>query len=168
MREFLSKKVVALSLLMAVLVLAPSCAVMKMKEIRVSSCSIVSISPRSFRSADALLRIGIDNPSLPFSLDEVEGIIRKDETVLATFGGGPIEVEGRCDDIYDLPCKVSIADGVTILDLLAVLGEKDFTNYYVDISGYVGINNGRGHKLKMGNIPLQSLIDKASGKNKTK
>ena len=155
----------AAAIIFAVLLLAPSCSVLNaVKEIRVTSCSVISITPRSFRSADAVLALGVSNPAFAFTLTDVEGHLRRGETVLAVFNGGPIAVESRCDKVYELPCGASIGEGVSLVSLISLLGDKDLSAYAVDIAGDVTLANGKTRRLKINDIPLESLMGKGASK----
>ena len=77
--------------LAAVLALSFSCA--SYKDISVTSCEVASLSPNGLRAVDAVLSVGVHNPTVAFTLSDIAGTVRQGEDVIATFEGGPVSVE---------------------------------------------------------------------------
>lgn len=150
----------ALLAILAVAVMSVACN--KFNEIDVTSCEVISLTPRGFRSVDAVLAVGVHNPTVSFTLSDVTGCIRNGEIVIATFSGGPVTVEKKCDQVYELPCTVMLEEGLSLFEILNLLKTKDFDGYVVDVSGIVSLSKGVKKKLEFKDIAIESLLDKGS------
>ena len=111
---------------------AVSCGVSKVKDIAVISFGVDYIVPTSTRSADAKLKLGIDNPAMAFAVQEITGAIKYNDKVIATFVTGGMELEGKAQQIYDLPCTVTLADGTSLLDVLVIASKQSLEGLKAD------------------------------------
>ena len=150
----------ALFALLAIAILTPGCN--KFKEIEVTSCEISSLTPKGFRSVDAVLSVGVHNPAPSFTLSDVTGCVRNGELTIATFSGGPVSVEKKSDQVYELPCTLMLEEGLSLFEVLNLFKTMDFTGYVVDVSGDVTLSGGLKKKLEYKDIPLDSLVEKGS------
>ena len=108
------------------------CGVSKVKEISLSSIGIDYIVPTSTRSMDAKL-LGINNPSISFTVQEVTGTIRYKEKPIAHFNTGSVQLQGKTDQVYELPCTVTLADGASLLDVLVIASQRSLTGLKADV-----------------------------------
>ena len=153
--------------LFALVVLSAACS-NKFKEIDVTSCEVASLTPKGFRSVDAVLLVGVHNPTVSFTLSDVTGNVRKDDLVIATFTGGPVTIEKKSDKEYELPCTLMLEEGLSLFKLLSLLKTMDFSGYVVDIAGVVSLSNGLKKNLEYKDIPIDSLMDRESLRNSFK
>ena len=109
------------------------CGVSKVKEISLSSIGIDYIVPTSTRSMDAKLLLGINNPSISFTVQEVTGTIRYKEKPIAHFNTGSVQLQGKTDQVYELPCTVTLADGASLLDVLVIASQRSLTGLKADV-----------------------------------
>lgn len=114
-----------------------SCGLSKVKDISVTSVGVAYIVPTSARSVDAKLLIGINNPARSFAVEDVSGVIRYMDKPIAHFVSGPLELEGKAEQTYELPCTVVLDEGVSILEvlLIAAKGSLEGLKADVDIQG---------------------------------
>lgn len=110
-----------------------SCGVSKVKDIALTSVGIQYIVPTSTRSMDAKLLLGIDNPSIAFAVQEVSGTVRYKEKDLARFVTGPLQLEGKVEKVYELPCTVTLAEGATLLDILIIASKRNLSGLKADV-----------------------------------
>ena len=113
--------------------LATSCGVSKVKDITLTSVALQYVVPTSARSMDAKLNLGISNPSRGFAVQEVKGTVRYKEKELAHFVTGPMELEGKTEKVYDLPCTIFLADGASLLDILIVASQGSLSGLKADV-----------------------------------
>ena len=113
--------------------LAASCGLSKVKEISVTSVGVAYIVPTSARSVDAKLLIGIENPARSLAVQEMSGVIRFQEKPLAHFVTGSIELAPKCEQVYELPCTVTLAEGASLLDVLVIASKKSLSGLKADI-----------------------------------
>ena len=148
-------KVLALAALLA---LSVSCA--RYKDISVTSCEVSSLSPNGLRAVDAVLSVGVHNPTVAFTLSDISGTVREGESVIATFEGGPVSVERKSDQVYDLPCTLTLDESLSLFQVLNLIKKRDFSDFTVDVSGWVTLKNGLRKKLEFNDVPVSSLLEK--------
>lgn len=127
-------------------------------DIRITSCELVSISPKGFRSADAVLAIGIYNPVAAFTVSDLKGVIFRESGTAATFSAGTVNVEGKKEGVYRLPCTAEIDKNVSLMELAALAASQDLSGYKVNIEFNVALGKGRSHKLHFDNIEISDLL----------
>ena len=128
-----------IGIFLAVALLTSSCGVSKIKDISLSSVGIAYIVPTSMRSMDGKLLLGINNPSISFAVQEVTGTIRYEEKPIAHFSTGSIELQGKTDQVYELPCTVTLADGASLLDVLVIASKRSLNGLKVDVDIWGGL-----------------------------
>ena len=115
--------------------LVASCGYSKVKDISVTSVGVAYIVPTSSRSVDAKLLLTIDNPAPGFAVQEVSGVIRYQEKVIAHFvTTGPMELQGKTEALYNLPCTVSLDEGSSILEVLVIASKRSLQGLKADVS----------------------------------
>lgn len=122
-----------IGLLLAVVLCLSSCGMSQVKDITVTSVDVLYVVPTSTRSIDAKVRIGIDNPARSFAVDEMKGTIRYFDKPIAHFSTGPVQLEGRCGQVYDVPCTVTLAEGASYLDVMKMAAHRSLDGVYADI-----------------------------------
>ena len=123
-----------IGILLAVALLAASCGMSKVKDIAITSVGVNYIVPTSARSVDAKLQLGINNPAPSFAVQEISGDIRYGDKVLAHFVTGPMELEGRSEQVYALPCSVSLAEGASVLVVLVIASKGTLEGLKADVN----------------------------------
>ena len=150
-----AQRFVRLVTLVACVILAAACN--KFKEIDVTSCEVMSLTPKGFRSVDAVLGVGVYNPT-----------VRKDDLVIATFSGGPVTIDKKSEKVYELPCTLMLEEGLSLFQVLTLIKTMDFDGYVIDASGVVSLSNGLKKNLQFKEIPVNSLLDKETLKDSFK
>lgn len=82
---------------------------------------------------DAKLELGINNPAMGFAVQEVTGTVRYNEKELAHFMTGPLQLEGKSEQVYELPCTVTLAEGASLLDILIVASKGNLKGLKADV-----------------------------------
>lgn len=127
-------------------------------DIRITSCELVSLSPKGFRSADAVLAIGVSNPASAFTISDLKGEVFRDLGVAATFSAGTVNVEGKKEGVYYFPCTAEIDKNVSLMELAALATSQDISGYKVNIEFNVALGKGKSHKLRFDNIEISDLL----------
>lgn len=148
------RKRVHVLVLAAVVLLAGGCGISKIKDLSVTSVGVKYLVPTSARSLDAVLLLGLDNPSVTFTLSDVEGTVKYFDRELASFTTGELPVQARSVQVYELPCSATLADRVSFLDLLALGSKKSLDGMTVDIKLHVKLKGGAGKTLTFDRIDL--------------
>lgn len=142
----------------AAALMAASCGVTRIKDIKIVSVGVKYVVPTSLRSMDAVLVLGIDNPAMTFNVKDVEGAIRIDERPFAVFTAGQMQIRGKEILAYELPCSVVLEPGVSLLDLLKLAGRGSLEGIKADINLNVASKNGTLQApLKYKNIDLSEF-----------
>ena len=110
-----------------------SCGMSKVKDIAITSVGVDYIVPTSTRSVDAKLMLGINNPARKFAVQDITGVIRYQGKELAHFITGGMELDGASEKVYALPCTVTLADGVSILEVLVIASKGSLTGLTADV-----------------------------------
>lgn len=131
------------------------------KDIRVTSCSIVSLAPSGLRALDGVISLGIKNPmGMSFSISDFSGCIKNQGSEFAYFGAGKLPVARRSDRSYNIPCKGGISDGVGLMQIINLLGKRDFSRMTMDIQVRIKILGIIGKTLRFNDISISDLLEK--------
>ena len=76
---------------------------------------------------------GIDNPAMTFTVQEVSGTIRYNQKEIAHFITGPVSLEARSQQEYELPCTVTLAEGASLLDILILASKRSLEGLKADV-----------------------------------
>lgn len=152
MKRFLSILSIAVAL-----VLVTGCGISRIGQIEVTSVGIKYVVPTSSKSVDTKLRLGIYNPSVNFTVSDVEGTVKYKGEDFGYLTAGRIDVEKNCEKFYDLPCTATLAENVSLLDV-AKLGLKgSLDGLTADLKLHVKLKNGPGATLKFKDLDLTTL-----------
>ena len=119
--------------LLAALMLC-SCGVSKVKDISLSSVGIAYIVPTSLRSMDGKLLLGINNPAMTFAVQDVTGTVRYKDKEIVHFRTDGLELQGKTEQVYELPCTVELADGASLLDILVIASRRTLEGLKADVN----------------------------------
>lgn len=140
--------------LVAALFAVSDCAVTKIREIRMTSVGVKYVVPTSSRSLDAVLLLGIDNPSISFTAQDVSGVVMQYGRELARFTAGQLPVQAKSVQVYELPCTVALSEKVSLLDLLAIAARRSMEGMTVDVQLRVSLKGGKGTVLSFKGLDL--------------
>lgn len=155
MRAFRSIKV--LFLLVAATLAVSGCSVAKIKDLKVTSVGVKYLVPTSSRSMDAVLLLGLDNPSITFTVDDIRGVVKYYDREMVQFTAGELPVQGKSAQVYELPCTAVLADKVSLLDLLAIAAKRSMDGMTADVKLHVKLKNGAGTTLSFNDLDLSSF-----------
>lgn len=110
-----------------------------MKDISLTSVGVSYIVPTSIRSMDAKLLLGVNNPAISFAVREVSGTIYYKEKPIVDFITGSMELEGKTEKVYELPCTVTLCEGASLLDILAIAARRSLRDLTADIDVHTGL-----------------------------
>jgi len=151
------RKIGLLGLLAATLLVVSGCGVSRIREIRVTSVGVKYVVPTSTRSLDGVLLLGIDNPSISFTAQDVEGVVKYYGREMARFTAGQLPVQARSMQVYELPCTAALSEKVSILDLLALGAKRSMEGMTVDVKLRIGLGQRKGTMLTFNNIDLSQF-----------
>ena len=141
-------------LLLGVLAGLWGCDVAKIKDLSVTSVGVKYLVPTSSR-----LLLGLDNPSISFTVQDVTGVVKHYDREIAHFTAGELPVQARSVQVYELPCTAVLADKVSLLDLLAIAARRSMEGLTADVKLRVSLKGGKGTVLTFNGIDLSQFSD---------
>lgn len=151
-------------LAMAVILLS-GCKGRSLKDIKVNSLEIVSLSPHGLRDIDAVVRLTVYNPSVGFELTDILGQLKYkgEEAIIIT--ADQIMVAGKAEKTYTVPLHGTIADDFNPFQLLSLMkggGGKNINldDVTLDISLRPALRGGIGTTVVKKDISISDFLNK--------
>lgn len=135
-----------------------------LKEIKVNSVNVEKVRPYGLRGVDVGLAVEIDNPSILIKLSDMEATVEYCGKVLGKVTVDPFTMKGRTVETYHLDSKVTLADNVSLYDMLMVLDKNFMEKCLVDITVKGKIRGGLSKTITKNDIPLKKLMNYADKK----
>lgn len=152
--------------LTALILAACICSCGRVKDISVTSVGLESFQPKGLTSAEAVLLLGIHNPSIAFTVAGVEGDVSHDGRQIAVFSADTIAVDRKCDKVYALPCRVSLKGGTATLSLLPKLAGGKYEGLSANVNARVKLRSGMRLNLKFKDLDIEEMMNGALGEAK--
>lgn len=153
------RKVKHILILVAAVLLVAGCSpAKKVKDIRLTSWEIRDVKPQGFRGLNATIAVGIDNPAMSVTIDRLEGLIHTNEKEFARFETtSGIQLAGKSEQVYEVPCSFSLCDGFTILHVFALMETQNLDDLNVDVVARVRVK-GISKTLRYSDISIKDWI----------
>lgn len=132
--------------------------IQNIKNIKVTSVAVETISPNGLRGMTVGLAVGVDNPSFHVDLSEINGTLKLSGKVLGRVTMDPFTLHGKSAEIYHLRAVVTIEQGVTLSELAALLDMETLNQCMVDVSARATLKNGLSKVLNFNDIPVKDLL----------
>lgn len=149
-----------LIVLLSVMLLALSgCkSVRNVKNISVSSVKVEAIAPQGLQGINVFLAIGIDNPAMQITLENINGALKYSGKVLGRVSVDPFMLQARSAEIYHLRAFVTLGEDATLKDLLMLADMTKLQECMVDVSATPRLKSGLGAPINLKDIPLKKLL----------
>ncbi len=147
---------IAVALCLAAIVL-PSCA--SLKKIEVTSYQVESIVPEGMRSLHAALSVGVDNPSVQFTLQDTQVTVYRNGVTVGYCDVDPVTVRGRTSAKYHVSGIVNLAPNISLIQAMSFATHFDVKEYTLDIITKAKLKCGIGKKLTFKDMPLEELVN---------
>ena len=139
-------------------VFATGCrALRNVDKIAVTSVGIQSVNPTSSRSAEAVLLLEIDNPSLSFTASDIFGEVKYKGKQTGSFTAGKLPVIGRTKQVYELPCTARLSEGASVLEVMRIMAKNTYEGVTADVDVHVNVGK-LGKTLKFRDLDLNELM----------
>ncbi len=145
--------------LFAVLALVLLAACAKLQDIKITSCGIESLSPRGFRSMDAVLAVGVDNPTFGFTIQGLDGVVKYRGEEFATYFADTVTIDRKCVRVYDVPCSATLNDNVSLTRVLSLMRKGSLEGFTTDITARVKLRSGVGKVLEFKDLDLRKMME---------
>ena len=129
------------------------------RDIKVTSMNVESISPRGFKSLDIFLSVRVENPARQVRISEVDGSLIHSGKIIGKLAVDPFVLTARSSDTYMLKANVSLAKGAGLKDLMVIASPEGLNACTVDVTAKAAYGRGAPMPVKMKNIPLKELLD---------
>ena len=144
-----------ISIAIMVLILG-SCA--KVKQVGVTSFELDSITPKGLRALTVKMSVGVHNPANEITLSEISGEAVVSGKVIGNVAMAPVVLTARKDSTYKVKADVKLAEGVSVLEVLALAKNKSaIENGTANIYAKAKLKGGPSKKIKMEDVPLKKL-----------
>ena len=144
-----------ISIAIMVLILG-SCA--KVKQVGVTSFELDSITPKGLRALTVKMSVGVHNPANEITLSEISGEAVVSGKVIGNVAMAPVVLTARKDSTYKVNADVTLAEGVSVLEVLALAKNKSaIENGTANIYAKAKLKGGPSKKIKMEDVPLKKL-----------
>ena len=144
-----------ISIAIMVLILG-SCA--KVKQVGVTSFELDSITPKGLRALTVKMSVGVHNPANEITLSEISGEAIVSGKVIGNVAMAPVVLTARKDSTYKVKADVTLAEGVSVLEVLALAKNKSaIENGTANIYAKAKLKGGPSKKIKMEDVPLKKL-----------
>ncbi len=130
------------------------------RDIRVTSCSIESLSPHGLRSAGIALCVGVSNPAREIRLSDMEGTVRLGGEALGTFNAEPVVIPAKSFSEVDVDAQVHADASMSFMQAISLFSRLDPKECTVDISLTVKIKGGLRKRLSFKNVPVMDFLRK--------
>ncbi len=130
----------------------------KIKDISITSCDILSISPSGLRSLNGVFLVGIHNPVFKFAVSDIQGTVYHKGTAIIDFTANGFEVQKKSDDKHRISGIAELRPEISLLSALALLKDLNADSYTVDVSARV---KAEGIKMTISRkgMPLSSFME---------
>lgn len=148
-----------------VLPLLCSCKGHSIKDIKVNSVEIVSLTPKGLKDIDAVVRVDVHNPSVAFELTDLVGVAKYKGKEALTVTSDQLIVSGKTDKVYTVPVHGTLAEDFNpfqLLELIGGNGDQKFSldGLTLDLSLRPALRGGIGKKVEIKDISLSKLTEK--------
>lgn len=133
-----------------------SCA--KVKQVGVTSFELDSVTPKGLRALTVKMSVGVHNPANEITLSEISGEAVVSGKVIGNVAMAPVVLTARKDSTYKVKADVTLAEGVSVLEVLALAKNKSaIENGTANIYAKAKLKGGPSKKIKMEDVPLKKL-----------
>ena len=154
------KKLLKISTLLLVSALLLTGCVSKYKKIKVSSFNVESVVPSSLRSANVVVAVGINNPAPSFQVRDIEATVKRGDEVMGVVTGEPVSIDGKCDRVYRIPLQAQLAEGISIMQLLAIYKSFNPEEFTLDLHARANVAGKIGKDIEYNDVPLTKFLKK--------
>lgn len=129
----------------------------KFEDIRITSFDVISFSPKSLHSAEAVVSLGIDNPATSFTVSDFEMVIMNAGSKICTLAADTVSIEKQSSREYRVPCTARM-ESLSLGEMMGLAGKSDLSDFTADVSANVTTGKGKGRKVEFKDIKISDLI----------
>ncbi len=126
-------------------------------KIRVLSKKIVSVSPVGLKSVKGVASVQVENGSAEFTVTDCNGTIYRNGKSLGTFTVDEVTIAAKCTETYQVTGYLTLASGTSILEVVALAGSFNISEFTVDISAKLKPKGAPSKTISFENVPVTEL-----------
>ena len=130
------------------------------KDIKVTSCDLVSISPKGLSALDAAIAIGVDNPTVQVTLTNMYALVKMDGEPCLHFTADDVTLAPKSQDIYNIDVHGNIDGSFNPFQILTLFQGSSLDAVTIDVWFRGVLKNGFGKDFEYKDIPIKDLLDK--------
>lgn len=130
------------------------------QDIKVTSCDLESLSPRGLSSMDAVVNVGVDNPTVQVTLTNLAAVIKMEGIPCLHVTADDLTLTPKTEQIYTILLHGTLDESFNPLQLLGLLAEPDLDVLTLDVSFRGTLRSGIGKDFEYTDIPLKDLLSK--------
>ena len=131
-----------------------------LKNVRPVSLHLESIEPRGFHDIGMKIALGVENPSVQFTVKEAELVLKKQGKEVARIVAEPLVIRRKTTDVYPVDLALSLPKGTFTNTLLSFL-QKNISSsdeYTADVMAKVKLKCGPVKTFRKKNVPLNAIL----------
>lgn len=144
-------------LMLAALLSVTGC-VSKYKKISASNFVVESIVPTSMRSCTVNVAVDIDNPAPSFKVKDIEATVKRGGEVFGLVTADPVALDGKCKRTYRFPLQAQLAEGVGVIQLMAVYKSFNPDDFTLDLKARANVAGKIGKDIEYNDVPLSKFM----------
>ena len=129
------------------------------KDIKVTSCDFVSLTPRGLSSFDAVMDIGVDNPAPQLTLSKMYALVKMDQQPCLHLYADDVTISSRTEFVYPVSFHGTIDESFNPFTIFSILKGENLESLTVDISFRGALKSGLGKNFEYKDIPIKDLIE---------
>jgi hypothetical protein len=91
---------------------------------------------------------------------DIEATIKRGEEVMGVVTGESVSVDGKCDRVYRIPLQAQLADGISLMQLLATYKSFNPEEFYLDLHARANVAGKIGKDIDYKDMPLTKFLKK--------
>lgn len=151
------KKVVELLIVALAAICLSSCG-KSFKDIKVTSCDVVSITPKGLTSFDAELNLGVDNPASQITLSQMNATVKMDGAPCLYLTADDVTLAPKAEQTYSLLLHGIMDSNFNPFTLLTLVKNPDLSSMTVDVRFHGSLKSGLGKDFEYKDILLKDML----------
>ena len=130
------------------------------QDIKVTSCDLESLSPRGLSAIDAVVNVGVDNPTVQVTLTNLAAVVKMDGVPCLHVTADDLTLAPKSEQVYSLLLHGALDELFNPLQLLTLLAEPNLDALTLDVSFRGKLRSGLGKDFEYTDIALKDLLSK--------
>ena len=128
-----------------------------LKDVKITSYDVTSVTPLGLSAFDATIDVGVDNPSVQFTLSRINATVKMDGTPCLYLNADDVTVAPRSEKVYTLILHGTLDKNFNPFSLLTLLKSPDLEPVTIDVSYHGALKGGLGKDFEYTDIQLKDL-----------